>query len=263
MLNPLHIKKKIRVVLPALVVIFLVISGSTAIAQEQPDQRKLSDPTAPGYERPMENYDPWEGFNRSMYKFNYGVDKYFLLPVANSYDFVTPDVVQTGVTNFFGNLFEITNLYNNLLQGNPEGTVNTIFRFFFNSTMGIGGLFDPATEMGFHKADEDFGQTLAVWGAGPGPFLVLPVLGPSTVRDGIGSGVDSFAKSIWLEALVHDVWKDTGDRDRVYWTLTGLNAIQTRANVPFRYYGSGSPFEYELVRYVYLKGRQLKIQQRN
>jgi len=262
MLNPLHVKNKTRLVLAALVMIFLVLSAPLAIAQEQPDERKLTDPTAPGYEKPMANYDPWEGFNRSMYKFNYGVDKYFFLPVVRAYKFILPDVVETGIANFFKNLFEINNVANNLLQGNAEGVVNSTFRIVFNSTLGLGGIMDPATPMGFYKMDEDFGQTLGVWGAGPGPYLVLPVLGPSTVRDGIGSGVDSVANSIWLTALVDSVVTDTGDRDRLYWSLTGLNIINTRANIPFRYYETGSPFEYDLVRYVYLKDRQIKIEER-
>lgn len=262
MLNPLHVKNKIRLVLAALVMIFLVLSAPMAIAQEQPDERKLTDPTAPGYEKPIDNYDPWEGFNRSMYKFNYGVDKYFFLPVVRAYKFILPDVVETGIANFFKNLFEINNVANNLLQGNAEGVVNSTFRIVFNSTLGLGGIMDPATPMGFHKMDEDFGQTLGVWGAGPGPFLVLPVLGPSTVRDGIGSGVDSVGNSIWLTAVVNTAFKDTGDRDKVYYGLTGLNIINQRASVPFRYYETGSPFEYELLRYVYLKDRQIKIEER-
>ena len=262
MLNPLHLKNKIRLVLAGLVMIFLLLSAPLAIAQEQPDARKLTDPTAPGYEKPMANYDPWEGFNRSVYKFNYGVDKYFFLPVVRAYKFILPDVVETGIANFFKNLFEINNVANNLLQGNAEGVVNSTFRIVFNSTLGLGGIMDPATPMGFYKMEEDFGQTLGVWGAGPGPYLVLPVLGPSTVRDGIGSGVDSVANSLWLTALVNSAVSDTGDRDRLYWSLTGLNIINTRATIPFRYYETGSPFEYELVRYVYLKDRQIKIEER-
>lgn len=262
MLNILHEKNKIRLVLAALVVIFLVLSGPTAIAQEQPEARKLTDPTAAGYEKPIENYDPWEGMNRGIYKFNYGFDKYVFVPVVKAYQFVLPKVVRTGIGNFFNNLYEIENVFNNLLQGNAEGTVNSSFRIVFNSTLGLAGILDPATPMGFTKMKEDFGQTLGVWGAGPGPYLVLPFLGPSSVRDGIGTGVDSIVGTVWATWVIDNVYSDSGDQDRLYWGLTGLYYISKRAGIPFRYYETGSPFEYELVRYVYLKDREIKIEQR-
>jgi phospholipid-binding lipoprotein MlaA len=249
-----------RIGMVALVMVMLVTGGTTALAQEDSEARKLTDPDDPLYEHPIDNYDPWEGFNRSMYKFNYGVDKYFFIPVVKAYRFILPDVARTGIANFFSNLFEVTNVMNNLLQGDAEGTVNTTFRFVFNSTIGLGGLMDPATPMGFTRDNEDFGQTLGVWGAGPGPYLVLPVLGPSTVRDGIGTGVDSFVGSLWLEALVNSAFNDTGDRDKVYYGLTALRTISTRDQVPFRYYETGSPFEYEYMRFIYLKGRQVLIE---
>ena len=238
----------------------LTIGTTTALAQEESEARKLTDPNDPLYEHPIANYDPWEGFNRSIYKFNYGVDKYFFIPLVKTYRFILPDVARTGIANFFSNLFEVTNVMNNLLQGDAEGTVNTTFRFVFNSTIGLGGLMDPATPMGFPENKEDFGQTLGVWGAGPGPYLVLPILGPSTVRDGIGTGVDSFVGSLWLEALVNSAFNDSGDRDKLYWGLTGLRAVSTRDQVQFRYYETGSPFEYEYVRFIYLKGRQISIE---
>ncbi|MBL0713959.1 MAG: VacJ family lipoprotein [Desulfosarcina sp.] len=162
----------------ALVWLLLIVQALPLAAQQAIDNRKLTDPTGPGYEDPIDNYDPWEGFNRGMYKFNYGFDKYFFLPVTRGYEFITPAVARKGVTNFFSNLYEITNFINNLLQGKAEGCVNSVFRFAFNSTLGIGGVMDPATEMGFPQWKEDFGQTLGVWGVGPGPYLVLPVLGP-------------------------------------------------------------------------------------
>jgi phospholipid-binding lipoprotein MlaA len=262
MLIPLHIRKKIVVVSGALVMFCLVLSGPPAMAQEQPDERKLTDPSAPGYEDPIAMYDPWEGFNRSMYKFNYGFDKYAFLPVVRAYDFILPDVVQTGIANFFNNLYEVTNVFNNLLQGNAEGTVNSTARIVFNSTLGLAGILDPATPMGFTKMKEDFGQTLGVWGAGPGPYLILPFLGPSTVRDGIGTGVDATVGTYWVTWVIDNVYSDRGDQDRLYWGLTGLYYISKRAGIPFRYYETGSPFEYELVRFVYLKDRQIKIEER-
>ena len=260
MKNTKQSRSWMRLVMALATVVILVVSGFPAMAQEDAEGGKFTDPSDPGYEHPIPNYDPWEGFNRSIYKFNYGFDKYVYLPVVNVYEFVLPKVVRTGIANFFYNLFEVKNVVNNLLQGDAEGTVHTTFRFVFNSTVGLGGLLDPATPMGFPKATEDFGQTLGVWGVGPGPYLVLPILGPSTVRDGIGTGVDSVVSSLWMEALVNSAFDDTGDRDKVYWGLTGLRLISARSEVPFRYYETGSPFEYEYVRYIYLKGRQISIE---
>jgi phospholipid-binding lipoprotein MlaA len=231
-----------------------------AFAQQSPDQRKLTDPSDPGYERPIENYDPWEGFNRGVYKFNYGFDKYVFLPIVRGYEFITPAPARKGITNFFNNLFEITNFINNLLQGKAEGCVNSVFRFAFNSTLGLGGLLDPATEMGFPEWKEDFGQTLGVWGLGPGPYLVLPILGPSTLRDTGGLVVDAVAQSIWLDAVISQAGWDSSTESAVKWSLSGLRIINTRSNVRFRYYETGSPFEYDLVRFIYLKDRQIKIE---
>ena len=137
--------------------------------------------------------DPYEGFNRSMYGFNMGVDKYLLKPIADSYRFVTPDFMQTGVTNFFNNLKGINVVLNDLLQGKfGQGAADT-GRFLTNSTIGLLGLFDVATDLGLEANVEDFGQTLAVWGVDQGPYLVLPILGPTTLRDGGAIIVDKAA----------------------------------------------------------------------
>ncbi len=253
----------IRRLSPALILALVLIMAQALplAAQEAPEQRKLTDPTAPGFEPAIDMYDPWEGFNRGVYKFNYGFDKYVFLPLVKGYQFITPEPARKGVTNFFNNLFEIRNFVNNLLQGKIEGCVNTMFRFAFNSTLGLGGLMDPATDMGFPEWREDFGQTLGVWGMGPGPYLVLPVLGPSTLRDTGGLAVDAVTESLWLTALVNQPDWSTGTEDKVKWSLTGLRILNTRSNVAFRYYETGSPFEYELVRFLYLKNRQLLIEQ--
>ncbi|MBS4050215.1 MAG: VacJ family lipoprotein, partial [Methylomonas sp.] len=128
--------------------------------------------------------DPYEGFNRSMYGFNMGLDKYLLKPVADGYKFITPNFMQTGVTNFFNNLKGINVVLNDLLQGKFEQSASDLGRFTTNSTIGLLGLFDVATDLGLQQNVEDFGQTLAVWGVNQGPYLVLPVLGPTTLRDG-------------------------------------------------------------------------------
>ncbi len=137
--------------------------------------------------------DPYEGFNRSMYGFNMGLDKYLLKPVADSYRFITPDFMQTGVTNFFNNLKGINVVLNDLLQGKFEQSASDTGRFLTNSTIGVLGLFDVASDMGLEANVEDFGQTLAVWGVDQGPYLVLPILGPTTLRDGGGIIVDKAA----------------------------------------------------------------------
>ena len=137
--------------------------------------------------------DPYEGFNRSMYGFNMGLDKMILKPVADGYKFITPDFMQTGVTNFFNNLKGINVVLNDILQGKFEQSASDLGRFTTNSTIGLLGLFDVATPLGLSQNVEDFGQTLAVWGVDQGPYLVLPVLGPTTLRDGGGIVVDKAA----------------------------------------------------------------------
>jgi phospholipid-binding lipoprotein MlaA len=261
MYYPLNIDKWKPIIVAALVLMLLVASVIPALAQEESEARKFTDPSDPGYEDPIAMYDPWEGFNRAMYKFNYGFDKYFFVPVADTYRFILPQFVRTGIANFFDNLYEIGNVFNNLLQGNAEGTVNSTARIVFNTTLGLAGILDPATPMGFTKMEEDFGQTLGVWGVGPGPYLVLPVLGPSSVRDGIGTGVDAAVGTVWATFVVDEIYSSASDRDKLYWGMTGLYYISQRAGIPFRYYETGSPFEYEYVRFIYLKYRQIQIEE--
>ncbi len=252
-----------RKVIPVLGLVLLMLTtyALPLAAQEAPSELKLTDPSAPGFEPAIDMYDPWEGWNRGVYRFNYGFDKYIFLPLVKGYQFITPEPARQGVTNFFNNLFEIRNFGNNLLQGKIEGCVNTVFRFAINTTLGLGGLMDPATDAGFPEWREDFGQTLGVWGAGPGPYFVLPILGPSTVRDTTGLAVDAVGEGLWLNFLVNAPDWSTGTEDKVRWSLTGLRILNTRSNVAFRYYETGSPFEYELVRFLYLKNRQLLIEQ--
>jgi phospholipid-binding lipoprotein MlaA len=138
--------------------------------------------------------DPLEGFNRAMYSFNETVDDYLLKPVARGYRAVLPDPVRARVSSFFDNLLEPMNVINNLLQGKPVRAASDLGRFAVNTTLGLLGLFDVATPMGLERHEEDFGQTLAVWGVGEGPYLVLPFLGPSTVRDGLAKPVDWYSK---------------------------------------------------------------------
>jgi phospholipid-binding lipoprotein MlaA len=136
--------------------------------------------------------DPWEGFNRATFSFNEGLDRYFLKPVAQGYDAVTPTPVRAGIGNFFANIEDLWIGINNLLQGKPGQAASDAGRFLVNSTVGVFGLIDVATPMGLDKHNEDFGQTLAVWGVGDGPYVVLPVFGPRNLRDSAGLGVDMY-----------------------------------------------------------------------
>jgi phospholipid-binding lipoprotein MlaA len=147
---------------------------------------------APPVDAAIEEYDPWEPFNEKMFKFNKDfLDNYVLKPVAKGYNFIMPDMFQQMIDNGFSNIKVVQFVVNNLLQGRWIGASTEVGRFLINSTLGIGGLFDIAKqEFNLQKTKTDFGQTLGVWGSGPGPYLVLPFLPPLTVRDGIGTAVD-------------------------------------------------------------------------
>jgi phospholipid-binding lipoprotein MlaA len=135
--------------------------------------------------------DPLEPMNRAIHRFNEGVDRTILIPVAKGYKKVTPDVAETGIRNFFSNLDDVTVVANDILQLKLEQTSRDFMRLMFNSTFGIFGLLDVASEMGLKKHNEDFGQTMGRWGAGSGPYLVLPFIGPSNLRDTAGFAIDS------------------------------------------------------------------------
>jgi phospholipid-binding lipoprotein MlaA len=203
-------------------------------------------------ESSIEKYsDPWEGFNRRMYYFNAKADEHILLPVVSGYKAVTPDIVETGISNFFSNLGEIPVFINSLLQFKPAVAAETLGRFAVNSTIGIFGLFDVATPIGLDEQNEDFGQTLGAWGVGAGPYLVLPLLGPSSLRDATGAAIDMFAYQSAIDEL--------GMKGNEELFLSLLSSIDTRANLPFRYYASGSAFEYERLKVLYMKYREIQI----
>lgn len=140
--------------------------------------------------------DPYEGFNRTMYSANEVLDKYAARPVAQAYDAGVPLPVKASVGNFFGNVGELWIGANSAMQGKPRDAGTGFARLLINSTVGIFGLFDVASEMGLERFNEDFGQTLAVWGVNDGPYLFLPVIGPRTTRDFAGWAVDSFADPV-------------------------------------------------------------------
>lgn len=204
--------------------------------------------------------DPWEGFNRSMYKFNYNFDKYFFLPVVNGYEYITPVPVQTGVSNFYNNINEVRTFYNSLLQAKGEKSLITFNRFLTNTILGIGGLFDPATYFDLKRQKEDFGQTLGVWGVPAGPYLVVPVLGPGTARSASGVVVDSAVHAGIKNALdLPQYFSPESNGEDLITALTVLKAIDNRHQQPFRYHDSGYVFEYELVQFLYRQSRELQV----
>lgn len=164
--------------------------------------------------------DPLEGLNRTVDGFNQVVDKAVVKPLAQGYDKVAPPEIKTVIGNFFSNLDDVSVAVNNLLQGKPKAAGSDITRFALNTTIGIVGIADVATELGFQKHDEDFGQTLGVWGMGSGPYLILPLLGPSTLRDAPARFVDAP-----LDPLYHY------DDVRVRNSLFVVNAVNTRARL--------------------------------
>ncbi len=196
--------------------------------------------------------DPYEGFNRKVWDFNKGVDKAILKPVAKGYKAITPDVVETGVSNFFSNIGEVPTIINDVLQFKLGKALKDTGRFLINTTLGLGGLLDPATDMGIEHQPEDFGQTLATWGVGDGSYIMLPFLGPSTTRDLVGQGVDSFVIYNLYEELENDTQTEIG--------LRLLDIIQTRAGLlSLEDQLNSAPDDYTLIRDVYLQRRQFLI----
>jgi phospholipid-binding lipoprotein MlaA len=200
--------------------------------------------------------DPWEGFNRSMYRFNFYFDKYLFLPVVNGYEFVTPTFLQERISDVYNNLGEVRNLTNSLFQLKGTESVTTLGRFVTNSTLGLGGMFDPATKFGLARHDEDFGKTLGYWGTGSGPYLVLPVYGPSSVRDTGGLAVDTGITYGIYTAI--DPFGFTGNAFPIDAAITTLGAVDARHQQSFRYYESGYPFEYYMVRFFYHEKREIE-----
>ena len=165
--------------------------------------------------------DPLEGWNRNVQTFNDKVDEAVVRPVATAYRNHVPQMLRTGVTNFFGNLGDPWSALNQLLQGKLQDSVYMTMRFVANTTFGLGGIFDIATDMGLEKRSEDLGQTLGRWGVGPGPYFVLPILGPSTIRDTAALPADLAATTF---SLVSD---DTG----VVLAASTLQLVNARANL--------------------------------
>ncbi|HLT04072.1 MAG TPA: VacJ family lipoprotein [Pseudomonas sp.] len=191
--------------------------------------------------------DPWEGFNRKVFVFNDTLDTYALRPLAQGYRKVTPGFMQRGISNFFDNLGEPRNLVNNLLQGKPHAAGVDTARFLFNSTFGLLGFVDVSSKMGLRRNDEDFGQTLGVWGLGSGPYVVLPFLGPSTVRDGLARVPDSY-NGIYYHM------DDVSARN----TMFAVDALDARASfLDAERLIRGD--KYTFLRNIYLQNREFKV----
>jgi len=191
--------------------------------------------------------DPWESFNRPIFRFNDTVDTYALKPIAQGYRAVTPQFLEDGVHNVFGNIGDVGNLANNLLQGKLHNAGVDTGRLIFNTTFGVLGFFDVAKHMGLRKNDEDFGQTLGVWGLNSGPYLVIPLLGPSTVRDATGRVPDSF--------LTPYPYMDHVPTRNV---TRGVQVVDTRANL-LQAERLVSGDKYIFIRNAYLQSREFKV----
>ena len=236
----------------------LILSGCAArpaiLPDETPPMHTMSEFSDD--ENVSRTRDPWEGLNRSMYKFNYEADRFVLLPVVAGYEAVVPRIARTGVSNFFSNIREVRTFYNCILQAKGKKSLVTLGRFLTNSTIGIGGLFDPATSFGWRSENEDFDRTLATWGVDTGPYLVLPILGPNTARSAGGLAVDGGVRWAIMNAI--DPFGGTGARTEIEMGATALETVDLRYRESFRYYDSDYPFEYYMVRYLFSQVRELK-----
>ncbi len=194
--------------------------------------------------------DPWERMNRSIYRFNDAVDRAAVKPVAKTYRKITPDWMRKGIGNFFTNLDQPTVIINDLLQGKPKSALNDTGRLIINTVFGLGGLFDPASGSNIALNDEDFGQTLAVWGVPSGPFLMLPFLGPSTLRDGSAKVGDYYTGPLTYADL----------RTAVKIGLRGLDVIDQRARLLANEGALEQTYDkYAFIRSVWLQRRQFLI----
>jgi phospholipid-binding lipoprotein MlaA len=236
---------------PCLLALWLL--AACAGARELPPEIAAQPELAAAARTPsvIDVYDPLEPLNRAIYDFNARFDRYLFLPVVRAYESVTPDFVEERVSDFFDNIADVPNFVNAVLQLKAETAGRAATRFIVN-TMFTAGLFDLAGARGVAQVTEDLGQTLGHWGVGDGPFLVLPLFGPSNLRDATGRLGDTLLIS----------WLTPGPiADNPAWVAArfGLQPIDARSRIGFRYYQTGTPFEYDLVRLLYTEARQLQI----
>ncbi|WP_460420651.1 MlaA family lipoprotein [Pseudomonas sp. ZL2] len=191
--------------------------------------------------------DPWESINRPIFRFNDTVDTYALKPLAQGYQAVTPQFLEDGIHNMFRNLGDVTNLANNVLQLKPHAAGVDTARLIVNTTFGIGGFFDVGTKMGLQRNDEDFGQTLGYWGVGSGPYVMLPLLGPSTVRDAIAKYPDTYTEP--YRYIDHVPTRNTAAAVDVVDTRASLLSAEKLINGD----------KYIFIRNAYLQNREFKV----
>ena len=220
----------------------LVLSGIGCAHQSGNNQSQTLDTVEPKY---------LDLLNRKVFAFNESVDKAILIPIAKAYKVVMPDILALGIDNFFENLAEPTTLINVILQGKFENAFNSLGRIVVNTSLGIGGVFDVASDMGINTDDEDMGQTLAVWGIDSGYYIVLPFLGGVTVRSGIGNIADGYTSP-----LVYY------DKNSVRYSLAALDLLNFRANLLGVEEIKGGDY-YEFRKQVYLQRRYSKINDGN
>ncbi len=194
--------------------------------------------------------DPLEGYNRVVFSLNDTLDRAIIKPLAQGYNYIVPAPVNKGVTNFFNNLGDVTSAINNLLQFKIGRAFSDLGRVAINTTIGIGGLFDVASNMNLPRYGEDFGQTLGAWGVASGPYLVLPVIGPSSARDSVGVVADWFTDPV---TYVQD--------DTLRWSLRGLDLVDTRADLlnASRVLDQAALDPYSFVRDAYLQRRRNEV----
>ena len=210
----------------------------------------VADPNLPAEVQLPASYDPWEKFNRKMHRFNNAVDRSIAKPLARGYVKAVPRPMRLGIGNFFENLGQPLTLVNSLLQGKPGRAAQALGRFLMNSTLGIGGLFDPASDAGLPRRSEDFGQTLGTWGWKRSRYVELPFFGPRTVRDTFGLVGD---------APLSPVRQIEDDKTRLF--LQGLNLVNVRADLlPLDAQREGAPDDYALVRDAWLQRRNYQIE---
>lgn len=191
--------------------------------------------------------DPWESINRPIFTFNDTVDTYALKPLAQGYQFITPQFVEDGIHNFFRNIGDAGNLANNVLQLKPYQAGVDTARLLVNTTFGVLGVIDVGTKMGLQRSDEDFGQTLGYWGVGSGPYVMLPLLGPSTLRDAPSKYVDSYTEP-------YRYMSDIPTRN----SAMGLDIVDTRASLlSAEKLINGD--KYTFIRNAYLQNREFKV----
>lgn len=222
-----------RILLPGVLVVVSVTLGCASVPEEYRDPR-----------------DPWQPYNRAMFKFNTDFDNAFVKPAAQAYQKITPEPVNRGITNFFANIADATSAVNNLLQFKLARTGSDISRVLVNTTVGVLGIFDVATNMGIQSYKEDFGQTLGYWGFANGPYFIMPVIGPSTVRDTFG-----FAGDVLLDPFF------SVKKEEIYWGFVGLRLVDKRAGLltASEIFEEAAIDRYSFVRDAYLQKRANEV----